>query len=493
MSHLVFGLVTGAAPGRAPADDKRREMTIAWSRYGYRGPIIEGATINLVLNTALLQGHAFCLVQRAGHVIDETWYPPGWGRKGFHAILKELIRGPAFLVRGTWHISDGGYPGLRDDCLLVDLRTYKALGRPDFGHRGEQPTRPLAVPQISPEAFALLPSSERYQGVPAIAGWRFIARSLEHGLAVRRFPAAFDNARRDLAHDAATPSDALGNLLARPVSEWANADLHRLSAPQRAFLDGIRPQLCDARRGVFLWNIESYDDIETVVDRTPPDAVVAVAAGFKPNRILHGQGFTDSTEVHFVDYSEQALRVRQCLVEEWDGEDFPTFLHYLFRRFPHPQTFYQLWAGVTPESLDWDDVASFWQLELKRWGGATAFKMHWQKYRTLPHKYTVCNLLTEGSGFAAQLRHYQQPYLWWSNAFFTVHSNWFYTTAQRKRFYEQWIRALTEANPRCIVNGADYNNQAVNGVRAADYCHAYFAQPCDELTPKQINRVQLRF
>ena len=67
----------------------------------------------------------------------------------------------------------------------------------------------------------------------------------------------------------------------------------------------------------------------------------------------------------------------------------------LFQRFPHPDTFYQLWDDVTPENVDWKDIEFVWQRELNRWGGPDAMRDHWQAYARLEHEYVCCNLLTD--------------------------------------------------------------------------------------------------
>ena len=141
--------------------------------------------------------------------------------------------------------------------------------------------------------------------------------------------------------------------------------------------------------------IESYEDIEApLADFSGPiSSLFSVAAGFKPNRILHMHGMSEGTRVVFFDYSANALEIRKALVEHWDGEDFPHFVKYLFGRFPSPQTFYHLWSGLTPDDLERDAIERAWQGELARWGGTQNFKTHWTAYRELSHEYLHCNIM----------------------------------------------------------------------------------------------------
>jgi len=71
LSTLVFGVVdapTGTPPQLA---EKLHDLTVSWCRYGYRGPILSGATVDAVLGQAVARGFRHCFVQFAGHVIRE--------------------------------------------------------------------------------------------------------------------------------------------------------------------------------------------------------------------------------------------------------------------------------------------------------------------------------------------------------------------------------------------------------------------------------------
>lgn len=259
------------------------------------------------------------------------------------------------------------------------------------------------------------------------------------------------------------------------------------------FAAEIREQTATAQRGVFLWNVESYEDVENKPEDFPPVAstLVSVAAGFKPNRILETHGFDAATRVVFADYSGQALRVKKFLVDEWDGRDFPRFVRRVFERFPSPGTKYWLWAGVTPENIDWSDVESTWQGELDRWGGADAFHHHWSHYRRLHHEYVECNLLTQQPLVLEHLGRRDGEVIWWSNAFFTIYSNWLYTIGERREMYTGWIDRLAARAPRLWLYGADFMNISVNHVTAADY-RDLLAEGYDELAPVRANVMQIR-
>ena len=279
------------------------------------------------------------------------------------------------------------------------------------------------------------------------------------------------------------------------ISQYPGADDHdSMSSDQRMFLDVVRAQTVNARQGVFLWNIESYADIETPSDdfSSPVSTLYSVAAGFKPNRILQTHGFTEDTRVVFFDYSPAALEIRKCLVEQWDGEDFPRFVKYLFKAFPYPETFYQLWNNVTPDDVNWDDIEFVWQRELNRWGGSKMLLEHWQRYRELKHEYVCCNIMTDPSMLLNELSNEPDAIVWWSNAFFTMYGNWFYTIEQRKQAYDHWMKQLANSNPHLYLFGSDYNNTSVNFVQAAEYWDQYRRSGVDCLKPFKLQRTEIR-
>lgn len=513
MKNLVFGLLAPKLQQNNANDEtgkwaKLRELTIAWSRYGYRGPIIEAASISEILDRSLEKEFRYCLIQSVGHIVDEQWYLPHWQKEGFHQTLHTWLQNADFLVAGSWQRDRSGYVGLQTDCMLVDLQWYLKLGKPFFG-QGTQDARKLCGYEISSlDKDRLNPSPETIEAKPNLPGWHFIDVSLRQGIPVSRLPLSMDenrlnllgNQRGDIIAIENSANDdfccQLGQLIKTQQRDGQRLALQNqptFTTDQKTFLKRIENQIAHAQQGVFLWNIESYQDLMPSQGDESLQALYSVAAGFKPNRILETHGFDTDTRVIFFDYSQPALNIRKHLVTSWDGDNFPQFVRHLFETYPHPQTFYQLWHGATPETVDWADIEWCWQKELDQWGGAQAFKKHWQTYQQLSHEYLCCNLLTNPQPLLQKMRSPTRTYLWWSNAFFTVYGNWYYRTAERKAIYEQWIASLAAANPHCQINGADYNNIAVNGLTVQDYLHCYRADPCDELNPKKRGNVEICF
>src|SRR5215218_8231329 len=109
---VAFGIVAAPSPAGDPAlAAKLRDLTVSWSRYDYRGRILEAATIEGVLDQAVELGYRWCLVQRAGHVILEDWHADE-GRKRLEQCVSHWISERDFLALGAVIVDDGQGYGL---------------------------------------------------------------------------------------------------------------------------------------------------------------------------------------------------------------------------------------------------------------------------------------------------------------------------------------------------------------------------------------------
>jgi hypothetical protein len=495
---LVFGLLnTSARIGDDRLYDQLRSLTISWSRYGYSGPIIEAGDVNGIFDKAAARGYRWCLMQSAGHLIGENWYPDHWQRIPMEAAIRKWVQSHEFLVAGPIIGDEEQGFGLDDQCLLVDLKRYESMGRPAFGDGGATEVeciRPVVGTSNGDgeERRVLTPSGARQSRVPRHPGWNLIDATLRGGMPVYDFGPGINRNRFYL--DPANP-EQLGRFsryLGSAIKGFGEDRIGLGEIPQR-FLRSVLSQVSNAQRGVFLWNLEPYDDVSAPEDFRPPvSTLYSVAAGLKPNIILENLGMDERTRVVFFDYSQKALEVRKLMVEQWDGEDYPSFVRYVLGKHPHPETFYQLWADLTPDSVAWDDVQRMWEAELRKWGGANVLREHWRRYRHLKHEYVPCNLLSDRGELLNRVRREDSAVIWWSNAFFTILSNWLYTIDQRREMYLSWIGELAAKNDRTFIYGSDFNNISVNHVRAGDYLRRLRSENYDYLHPLKVSKCQIR-
>jgi hypothetical protein len=496
---LAFGLLDTTPTNGDPAVWARfRDLTIAWMRYSYRGRIIEGKTVTEILHVALESNYAHCLVLPYGSIIIEYWDPGGVAQGDFLSAILKWIDNHEYLVAGRIVGGESDWFGFDDKCLLIDLAGYRQLGMSRFQRSLDGPIelpKPIAVTRNN-RITALRPSGARERHWTRLPGWPLIAACLEEGISVNELAREVDHRILSLTggenHDRAK---SFASYLGHGIDRFRHEGDHdSLDDDQVRFLDLIAHQTANARKGVFLWNIEPYADVESPPDvfNPPVSTLYSVAAGFKPNMILHTHGFDEQTRVVFFDYSPNALAVRRRMVEAWDGDDFPRFVQYLFREFPHPDTHYHLWRNLSCSELERHELDKAWDRELARWGGGRAFKAHWAAYRKLDHEYLLGNVLTEPSVILNAIKREPGAVIWWSNAFFTMFSNWFFRLDERRKFYESWIQRLAAIHPEILMYGSDYNNASVNCIQAGEYRNRYGEFGGNELNPCKLHRMEIR-
>lgn len=479
----------------------QRDRTLSWLRFGYQGPVIESYSIESILDQALEADADACLIQAPGNIISEDWMLPHWGQTDFHANLIQWVENNSDYLVCANILKVDEYFGLNTECFLVNLHQYQALGRPEFGAANKKVHTPVKSQPVSRDSNnSLAPSAqleatgELQLAAPKSHGWGFIDASLRHEIAIPDLPENLSNKRIFLTSD-----------ISNNESATANPSSHELPGnnddPRRQrFLRGVDAQISCGRRGVFLWNIESYDDVPDSGNTANTDAIshlYCVAAGFKPNMLLRRHGHRPDTQITFFDYSQRALDIRKVLLSEWDGTDYPGFCRRLMRRFPPGETFYQIWNGLDPSRIDWADVDRLWENELTHWGGAQGFQKEWLAQCALSYQFIHCDIVNDPAPLLNKIHNIPGTTIWWSNAFFTITSNWQLSIEQRRQRFRRWIDGIAERSPGCRLYGADHNNTPVNDMNAAEYLtelktRITDSQP-DELKPNRHAARALRF
>jgi hypothetical protein len=481
-SRLVVGLHDAPAVHcDRPTLARLRDLSLSWLRFGYQGPVIEGPDAGPILERALERGYEYCLLLASGTICDENWCPAHWGRQDVHRALGKLMDHCDFLAAGRIIEDSNGAFKIDDRCVLVDLNRYVSCGR------------------LVPAGAALTAIVGARPGGargPCTSSWMLRDASNGSIATFRAFDPSIASAIVDLVSprgDAACVSPYFG----RQIQEFpANDSSDSVSRPalEERLLAKIRRQTSGARRGVFPFNYESYDDIELPPPgfESPLKSLYCVAAGLKPYRIIKTHGYDCDTRVVLFDYSVRALDFRQRLLEEWDGADYPSYLRKAFAEMPPPDTYFWLWADLSPDQVDMRDLEALWRSETDRWGGAEAFQEHWTKCRSLSHEFVLCDLVDDPQLLLEQVRSEPGAVIWWSNAFFTIYSNWFFTLAERRQRYLRFINGLAETAPCLFLYGADHMNSSVNSVRAEDYASLLEREAGDGLMPARIHRLQIR-
>lgn len=457
---IIYALLRTEISEKDDISPSMRDLTLSWLRFGYQKAVFEAGSVESLLEQALEHGGDFCVIQSPGNIISEEWKLPHWGCEDFYQCVENCVRDLEFLICANFQEINSHFY-IDTQCFIVNLKAYKEVKRS-------------------------LKSRELIQlTTPTGNGWGLIDTALTNHIAITQLPTAISTRRL--------------SLLDKQTSDQ-NPDC--TDAKKTRFISGIEAQLQHCRKGVFLWNIESYNDIQ---ENKPGSQrhnykirnLYCVAAGFKPNMLLHRHGYEEETCVTFFDYSDQALKIRRKLMEEWDGLDYPRFCKEIINNSSDKDIFFQLWDGLRPSQIDWRDVEQLWLDELAHWGGAQAFQQHWLKQRALQFRYILCDLVNEPSRLIAEIDSSPQSVIWWSNAFFTVSSDWTLSIKQRKRYFEAWIQLLAGKAPECQIYGADYINRPINNIRAGEYLKRLSAHVAsnteDELSPYKEEALPLRF
>ncbi len=244
---LVLGLLDNSAEiGDVPLAVKYRDLTISWSRFGYRDLIIEGTDVDAILGESLRQGFRFCLVQPYGHVIQERWTPDNWQARDFYAALNASIQNTDFLVMGQMADAGADWFGFQPGCLLVNLEQYQQLGCPSFASGdGAAVALPEAVPVTEQGRWtALRRGATTVVRRPRRPGWQWIRASLLAGLPVMEIS---DEVRHYSLQLPTQPQErsAVVQFLGAGIERFEKDDgLVQLDAGQRDFL---RPSMLRRR------------------------------------------------------------------------------------------------------------------------------------------------------------------------------------------------------------------------------------------------------
>lgn len=509
--------------GNADLAEHFRGFTISWARYNYRDELFESTQINEILDRALAAGYLWCLILPYGYVVAQRWTPQQWASDVGDSLLRRLgweslpahrtpslvheksldwIAGgdssqdDSFLVAGCLSGSDENGYGFKSGLLLVNLEQYRKLKPLSFDQAFDSPVDiPMARIKVQDgELTGLYPTGTVQRRQPTTMGTNFVVASLNNNLPVIGFGNALSGKILDVSGDNLKGCQAIARYFGEHISSFdASQPDTDLSNDQLEFLEMIQPQATCARQGVFLWNIESYEDIEIPGAEfpSPVTSLYSVAAGFKPNRILYTHQWNEDTRVVFFDYSQAALDIKKYMLDHWDGKDFPDFVKHLFEIFPYPMTFYQLWDGLTPDTVKAEDMERIWQRELHRWKGETSFSRNWDAYRKLKHEFVLCNIMQDPTPLFDCVRDEPGAIIWWSNAFFTMYGNWHKTLAERQQIYDQFVEGLAKRNPRIYLVGSDYANVNVNNICAGDYWQRYQQSESSWLNPGKFYKTEI--
>ncbi len=170
----------------------------------------------------------------------------------------------------------------------------------------------------------------------------------------------------------------------------------------------VRRQVIGAKRGVFPWNYESYDD----VDLPPPgfdSPLKPFTAWRRGSSPIASSRRTATTAIREWFSSITAVRAPRRFASDYSRNGTASiFLPSCGRRSakcPPPDTYFWLWADLSPEQVAMSDLEQLWTVETDRWGGAEAFQKHWRMLQVAAPRVRAlrpCGRSPAGAGAAQE-------------------------------------------------------------------------------------------
>jgi len=192
----------------------------------------------------------------------------------------------------------------------------------------------------------------------------------------------------------------------------------------------------------------------------PVKWAMTVSSGFYINYILQDAGFDSNTIVNHIDISKSSLAVRKYTIENWDGEDYLSWMDHLYEKFPLLTVFNgkQFRRGHRPTHHVLEHMDKKWTK--KSW------IEHWKLYQKCNHNYYVCNL-GDNSSFKrilAEHKAYDSSVFWYNGALKRQPANVNKTSEQSHMNAKRFIETLVDYNPNLLVYGSDHCCNKFNGI-----------------------------
>ena len=399
--------------------------------------IIVYTNVDDLLAEAARQDRDYAVVQCAG-----AWGDWQWLRTTVEWLTEEQAKDPWLVAGHILDFNDEWY-WLHPQFFVVNIRQWKALGRPDFGvFNGTKtairlPNSTRSSDNVHDGYTPLWLRPEQGQTDMTVRlkyGWNMIKTSLENGLTVVNIP---DSIRRQKGNTY-IEDRRFGRFLecimmTRGEIEKLPAD--ELDSGQLKYAKHATERYVTYGEGVYVNNNESIQDA-VHMQHPPVDHLICVAAGFKPNFILNTCGFHDATRISWMDISQNALDFKRWLGANWDGSDLD-----------------DAWKRGKPASAHWngEDDKKDLQQDLNRFVRNAGMDQqqwlaNWTRFRQLPADFHLLDFVTNQDALLDMIKASsgKSIVVWISNALITIPTvlqlNW-----KREISTELWLARMQKA------------------------------------------------
>ncbi len=173
----------------------------------------------------------------------------------------------------------------------------------------------------------------------------------------------------------------------------------------------------------------------------PQDVYFGPAAGFKYLDIL---AHNPSAAFVFYDQNPASLHWLETLKRDWDGDNFPTYLHGRPAALQRKFKFGNASISANQERL------------VREFGGEDRFKQLWGRFRSASVRFAVCDLFDpfEVEALVADSSA-ESPFFYYSNIFSTNFTLTRFSREEAEERYRRFKAVVMARFKRVILHGAD--------------------------------------
>jgi hypothetical protein len=366
--------------------------------------------VEFLLEEGLKAGNQICIVLSQGMMAPRLY-------KIISKSVKYFEANPNFFVMGHIMAHKDRYPGLHRQMLIVNLKKWEELGKPNFLEQGFFWDRKETYPNFvlseetmssdyTPAWIKRAPGYEEFSVVEDGSNW--LALAFENNIRVDNFDFEIRECKCFL-YPYDNP-ELLEKVWLNLQDEESIDSIKNYS--QRAWVRKLAYQEKIEKNRVYAYNTERLSG-EGVRAPFEIDSIFSAAAGFKTIALLRNNGFHKNTIVNYYDWCSASLDFRKHLLETWDGVNFDKWLleHDLEYNF----------SGTYR-----GNYKDFWDKELKNeFGSAENFKDLWDRYRKLKHNFFVIDIVNEPEKLFEEINNQKGvKVLWTTNIWPTMMLHW---------------------------------------------------------------------
>jgi len=398
-------------------------------------------SVQELLNESLNSGDEICIIQcqgmmslRLAHIVTETTI--------------YFRNNPSHFVIGHIMNRKGRYPGIHRQLLIVNLKVWEQLGKPEYLENGHYWDR-----KFTGEDFIVSENKISSDYAP-----EYIIRNSVHNKT--EYSSTEDGSNWvDIALSNDIPIHNLSldmrecKCFLYPYEEtdkiervWNNLQNEQLvdslsNYSTRAWMRKQAYQEFIEKDRVYAFNTERLS-AEGVRSPGPIDSLFCAAAGFKPLALLRNNQFHDNTVVHYFDWCNSSLNFKKHLLETWDGVEFDKWLIEHDLKYNFSSTY----RGNYKE---------FWDLEIsKEFNSTEEFKTLWDRYRKLEHHYHVIDIVNEPEKLFEIINQYEgNRVLWTTNIWASLALHW---NVEPEVLEEKYLNFEKQIPDDLILYGQDY-------------------------------------